>query len=92
MACNCVLLMRFVDSSAPFQCNTVLERKFVPVTVSVSCEAPASAFWGEIAVMVGAGLPMVKLASLEVPPRGGINRFYLRPTRAAQFACGNYRL
>src|SRR5690348_17085045 len=63
--------MKLVGRSPPFQRKTVLETKLVPVTVSISGGAPARVLCGEIAVIVGAGLPMVKPASMEAPPPGG---------------------
>jgi hypothetical protein len=47
-----------------------LERKFVPLMVSVCAPAPAVAVAGDRLVMVGAGLLTVKFVEFEAPPPG----------------------
>ena len=54
----------------PFQSTTDPETKFVPFTVSVKPELPASVDVGEIEVVVGIGLLIVNVCAAEVPPPG----------------------
>jgi hypothetical protein len=67
---SCVLLTYVVVSPVPFHCTVELERKFVPVTVSVNPAPPAVALAGESEVAVGTGLLMVKVRAADVPPPG----------------------
>ena len=59
-----------VEAGSAFQSMTEVLRKFVPFTVRVNVEPPATAVVGEVEVMVGLRLSMVKVSALEVPPPG----------------------
>jgi len=76
-AVNWVEETKVVVRSAPFQRTTDPETKFVPFTVSVNAAPPAVREDGLRLVVVGtglAGLLMVKIWALEVPPPGaGLN-------------------
>ena len=75
-AVSWVLLTKVVVRDVPFHCTTEVDRKFVPVTVSVNAEPPAVALLGETIVSVGMGFValMVKARAPEVPPPGaGVN-------------------
>ncbi len=54
----------------PFQRTTEPALKLVPLTVNVSPPTPAVALVGEIEVVVGTGLLIVKVWPLLVPPPG----------------------
>jgi hypothetical protein len=69
-AVNCLPLTKVVVRALPFHCTVAPETKFVPVTASVNPAPPAVALEGESEVGVGAGLLMVKLRALDVPPPG----------------------
>src|SRR5882724_458453 len=73
-AWSCVLLTNVVVRLLPFQRTTDDPTKFVPIAVSVNAASPATALVGEIDVSVGAGLLIVNVCALEVPPPGvGLN-------------------
>jgi hypothetical protein len=61
---------KVVESVFPFQAICEEALKFVPVTERVNATTLAATEVGESAVRVGAGLSMVKLEALEVPPPG----------------------
>ena len=67
----------------PFQRTTEPATKLVPLTVSVKAAPPAVADAGLRLVVVGAGLLIVKVRALEVPPPGaGLNTVtWARPCR-----------
>src|SRR5258705_498422 len=69
-AVSWVLLTKVVVRLAPFQRTTELLTKLVPVAVRVKAAAPAVALVGVTEVSVGAGLLIVKVCALEVPPPG----------------------
>ena len=69
-AVSCVLLPNVVVRLLPFQRTTDEPLKFVPVTVSVNPAPPAVALAGAIEVSVGAGLLIVNVCALDVPPPG----------------------
>ena len=55
----------------PFHCTVEVLTKFVPFTVRVKPTPPAMALVGEVVVIVGTGLLIVKVAGVgEVPPPG----------------------
>jgi hypothetical protein len=74
---NCVADSTVVVRFAPFQRATDPATKFVPLTVSVKAELPATVEAGASPVVVGTGkLPeaMVNVRGLDVPPPGaGLN-------------------
>jgi hypothetical protein len=69
-ACKLVLETKVVVRGLPFHCTVEEEIKPVPVTVSVNAAPPACALAGFSDVAVGAGLLMVNVSALEVPPPG----------------------
>ena len=69
-AVTCVLFTKVVVRVAPENRTTEPLTKFVPFTVRVKAAAPRRALEGDNDVRVGAGLLMVKLSELEVPPPG----------------------
>jgi len=69
-ACRLVLETNVVVRGLPFHCTVEEEMKPVPVTVSVNAAPPARALLGFSDVAVGAGLLMVNVSALEVPPPG----------------------
>jgi hypothetical protein len=70
VAVSTVLETNPVVRSLPFQRTTELVTKFVPVMVSVNPPLPATVVAGLMAVIVGNGFVMVKVAVLDVPPPG----------------------
>jgi hypothetical protein len=60
-----------VASVVAFHFTVDVGTKFVPFTVKVNCAPPAVAQVGLIELVVGAGLLIVNVATLEVPPPGG---------------------
>ena len=54
----------------PEKFTTELEIKLVPLTVRVKPVSPAVLEVGDILVVVGTGLPTVKVCALDVPPPG----------------------
>src|SRR5262249_29283641 len=69
-AVNCVLLINVVGLSTPFHLTTEALTKSVPVTVRVKAAPPAVPEFGFKLASAGAGLLIVKLATLDVPPPG----------------------
>ena len=69
-AVSCVLETKVVGRSLPFQRTTAPLTKFVPVMVRVNPPLPATVVDGLMAVIVGDGFVMVKVAALDVPPPG----------------------
>jgi hypothetical protein len=69
-AVSCVLLPNVVALLLPFQRTTEEALKFVPVTVTVNAAPPAAVCVGEIEASVGAGLLIVNVWELDVPPPG----------------------
>jgi hypothetical protein len=65
-----VLETKVVGRSLPFQRTFALLTKFVPVMVRVNPPLPATVVAGLMLLIVGAGLVMVKVAVLDVPPPG----------------------
>jgi len=55
-AVNCVELTNVVAGADPPKLTIEAATKFVPVIVSVKAAPPATALFGEIAVIVGVGL------------------------------------
>ena len=70
LAVNCVLETKVVVRAVPFQLMVASLTKLVPVAVRVNWPLPAAIELGEMLVSVGAGLLMVKVKALEVPPPG----------------------
>ena len=69
-----MLLTKLVVRSDPFHRTTDPETNPEPLTVSVKARPPAVALDGESEVIDGAGLLMVNVAPLDVPPPGaGLN-------------------
>src|SRR5207245_4643866 len=54
----------------PLHCTRDELMKFVPVSASVKAASPATTLLGEIELSVGAGLLIVNVCALEVPPPG----------------------
>src|ERR1051326_4306757 len=52
-AVSCVLLTKMVGRAEPFHCTTAVEVKLLPVTFTVAAPEPATAVFGDIALMVG---------------------------------------
>jgi len=69
-ACKLVLETKVVVRGLPFHCTVEEEMKPVPATFSVKAAPPACALVGFSDVAVGAGLLMVNVSALEVPPPG----------------------
>src|SRR5256886_1474533 len=69
-AVSCVLLPNVVARWLPFHCTMDELMKFVPVSASVKAASPATTLLGEIELSVGAGLLIVNVCALEVPPPG----------------------
>ncbi len=69
-AVNWLLLTNVVLRSEPFQRTTEPEVKLLPLTVRVKPAPPAVALEGESELSAGAGLLMVNVSALEVPPPG----------------------
>src|SRR3989442_761367 len=65
-----VALPNVVGRSAPFQRTLDELMNFVPVSASVKAASPATTLLGEIELSVGAGLLIVNVCALEVPPPG----------------------
>jgi hypothetical protein len=65
-----VLEMNVVTNGMPLKSMVDDALKFVPVTVSVKLGPPAVVDVGEMEVAVGAGLLIVSVCELEVPPPG----------------------
>jgi hypothetical protein len=65
-----VAVTKVVVSETPFHCTSELERKLLPVTVTVRAALPAGAFAGESAVMAGTGFPTVNTIAADAPPPG----------------------
>jgi hypothetical protein len=70
LAVNFILLTRVVTRSVPFQRITAPETKLLPFAVSIKTAPPAVAEVGLILVSPGAGLLIVKVCALVVPPPG----------------------
>ncbi len=69
-----VVFTKAVARSEPFQRTTDPETRFEPATVKVNPGPVAGALEGESEVMNGAGLLVVKVTALELPPPGeGLN-------------------
>lgn len=67
----CVALTKVVTRARPLKLTTELLLKFVPLTVSTNVGSPAVTLGGEIVVIVGTGLLIVKSrAGADVPPPG----------------------
>ncbi|PYM31497.1 MAG: hypothetical protein DMD80_00250 [Candidatus Rokuibacteriota bacterium] len=69
-ACSCVPLTNVVVRSLPFQRTTDELMKLVPLTVRVKAAPPTIVLLGEIQLSVGAGLLMLNVTLLDVPPPG----------------------
>src|SRR5688572_5092019 len=69
-ACTSVLLTNVVPRSAPFHRTTDDATKLVPVAVSVNPPEPATASFGEMELNAGAGLSIVNVCAVDVPPPG----------------------
>lgn len=69
-ACKLVLETKVVERVLPFHWIVDVGTKFVPVTVNVKPAPPAGAEFGFTDATVGAGLSMVKVSALDVPPPG----------------------
>lgn len=69
-AVSCVALTYVVVRELPFHCTTDDGTNPVPVTDSVNVADPAAADDGEIPVIAGVGLLIVKVTLGEVPPPG----------------------
>jgi len=69
-ACRLVLETNVVVRGLPFHFTTDVETKFEPVSVSVKAGEPATNALGAIDASAGAGLSMVKVSGLDVPPPG----------------------
>jgi hypothetical protein len=65
-----VLLIQVVARAVPFQRIIEEATKFVPVTMRVKPTPPAVAELGLMLVSAGAGLLIVKVCALVVPPPG----------------------
>src|SRR5438093_630351 len=73
-AVSCVADTTVVVRAAPFQRTTEPPTKFVPVTVSVNADPPATTEAGLSVVVVGAGFVMVNVCAFDAPPPGvGLN-------------------
>jgi len=70
-AVNCVALTNVVVLAAPLNFTTDADTKPVPFTVRVKAAPPAVALVGEREAAVGAGLLMVNVWALDVPPPAG---------------------
>lgn len=70
-ACKLALETNVVVRALPFHCTVEEEMKLLPVTVSVNAALPANAEPGIRDVTAGAGLLIVNVSALEVPPPGG---------------------
>jgi hypothetical protein len=68
VAVRLVALTNVVVNAVPFHCTVAPETKFVPVTVKVKSEPPASADAGERLPIVGTAELMAKAAAADVPP------------------------
>ena len=55
---------------APFHCTVEAATNPLPVTVSVNAPDPATVEAGEICAVAGAGLLMLNVAAVDVPPPG----------------------
>jgi hypothetical protein len=69
-ACKLVLETKVVERAPAFHWTVEEGTKFVPVTVSVNAALPTRAELGLRAETVGAGLFVVNVSALEVPPPG----------------------
>jgi len=69
-AVSSVLLTKVVDAGAPFQSTTEVLIKLVPFTVSVNMAPPTVALAGEVELIAGLRLSMVKVSALDLPPPG----------------------
>lgn len=70
-AVSWVALTKVVALAAPLNFTTEVGTKPVPLTVSVNAAPPAVTLVGETEANVGAGLLMVNVCALEIPPPGG---------------------
>jgi hypothetical protein len=71
VACSCVAVWETITRLLPFHRTWEDETKLEPVTVSVKAGPNAMVLVGESGgVMTGAGLSMVNVCALEVPPPG----------------------
>ena len=69
VAVSCVEETKLVARGAPFQFTVEVETNLVPFTVKVNCALPAVVEVGQIEVMVGTGLLIVRVSvALPVPP------------------------
>jgi hypothetical protein len=74
-AVNCVELTKLAAYDVPPKLTAAAETKFVPLTVSVKPAAlPATALVGEIAVIVGTGLPPPPVEAVPPPHPARNNR------------------
>ena len=69
-ACKVVPETNVVVRAIPFHCTVEEDTKLEPVTVSVNAAPPAAAELGFKDAIVGAGLLIVKVNALLVPPPG----------------------
>ena len=73
----------------PFHLTTDDDKKPVPFTVKVNVELPTKVDTGDILVIVGSGLTIVKVTVLEVPPPGnGLNTVMLNVPVAVRSDAG----
>lgn len=69
-ALNCELVTNDVCRSLPAKRTTEFVTNPEPLTISVNAELPAAAASGLMLVMRGAGLLIINVAGLDVPPPG----------------------
>lgn len=68
VAVNCVLLTNVVVSPVPFHCTVAPERKPVPLTVSMKSDPPAFAEVGLRLLMVGVGILIGSVVTVDALP------------------------
>lgn len=89
MAVSCVEETKVVTNGEPFHLTLEVETKLVPFTVKVNWALPAVVEVGLIELMVGAGLLIVNVTELDVPPPGaGLTTVIDAVPAAATFAAG----
>ena len=70
VAMSWVLLINCVESVTPLNCTTAPFTKLLPVTVISNVAAPAVTTDGEMELITAAGLLMVNVLIMDVPPPG----------------------
>jgi hypothetical protein len=68
VAVTCVLLTNVVGSAVPFHCTVAPERKLAPLTVRVKSDPPAFADAGLRPLMVGVGMLIGNVVTVEALP------------------------